>query len=61
MNVLTLLSNDLDQVRQELEAKLPGAMEGSGYILQVDHSCPGQVNYETYKYFAETGLKIGTY
>ena len=61
MNVLTLLSNNLDQVRRELEAKLPGVMAGSGYILQVDHSCPGQVNYETYKYFVETGLKLGTY
>ena len=61
MNVMTLLTNDLDQVRRELEAKVPGVMQGSGYILQVDHSCPGQVNYETYKYFVETGLKLGTY
>lgn len=61
MNVLTLLSNDFDQIRRELEAKLSGVMEGSGYILQIDHSCPSQVDYETYKYFVETGLKIGTY
>jgi uroporphyrinogen decarboxylase len=61
MNVLTLLSNDLAQVRQELESKLPGVMQGSGYILQVDHSCPGEVNYETYKYFVETALKLGAY
>jgi uroporphyrinogen decarboxylase len=61
MNVLTLVSNDLNLVRQELEAKVPGVMQGSGYILQVDHSCPGEVNYDTYKYFVETGLKLGTY
>jgi uroporphyrinogen decarboxylase len=61
MNVLTLVSNDRELVRQELEAKVPGVMQGSGYILQVDHSCPGEVNYETYKYFVETGLKLGTY
>jgi uroporphyrinogen decarboxylase len=61
MNVLTLLSNDLEKVRVELEEKIPAVMEGGGYILQVDHSCPGEVNYETYKFFAETGLKLGTY
>lgn len=61
MNVLALVSNDLDLVRRELEAKIPSAMQGSGYILQVDHSCPGEVNYETYTYFVETGLKLGIY
>jgi uroporphyrinogen decarboxylase len=61
MNVLTMVSNDLELIRHELEAKIPIVMENSGYILQVDHSCPGEVNYETYKYFIETGLKLGTY
>jgi uroporphyrinogen decarboxylase len=61
MDVRELISNDLNRVRRELETKLPAAMEGGGYILQVDHSVPDQVNYETYKYFVETGLKIGTY
>jgi uroporphyrinogen decarboxylase len=44
-----------------LEKKVPQAMAGSGYILQVDHSVSHQVNYETYKYFVERGLEIGTY
>ncbi|MBM4001493.1 MAG: hypothetical protein FJ297_18490 [Planctomycetes bacterium] len=61
MDVLTLLSNDLDKVRRELEAKIPAVMEGGGYILQVDHSCPAEVDYETYRFFVETGLKLGTY
>jgi len=48
-------------VRRELEAKVPGAMAGGGYVLQVDHSVPDQVNYETYRYFIEKGLELGTY
>ena len=61
MNALELVSNDLARVRQELESKLPQAMAGGGYVLQVDHSVPDQVTYETYRYFVEKGLEIGTY
>jgi uroporphyrinogen decarboxylase len=61
MNVLTLVSNDLAQVKNELQSKVPAVMAGSGYVLQVDHSVPDQVNYETYRYFIEKGLELGTY
>jgi uroporphyrinogen decarboxylase len=61
IDVRTLLSNDLDVIRRELEAKVPRAMQGSGYVLQVDHSVPDPVNYGTYRYFVEKGLELGTY
>ncbi len=61
MDVRELISNDLGRVRRQLELKLPAAMAGSGYVLQVDHSVPPQVNYETYRYIVEEGLKIGSY
>jgi uroporphyrinogen decarboxylase len=61
MDARALVSNDLRQVREELERKLPPAMAGSGYVLQADHSVPDQVSYETYKYFVERGLEIGAY
>jgi uroporphyrinogen decarboxylase len=61
MDARELISNDLGRVKRELESKLPAAMAGSGYVLQVDHSVSHQVNYETYKYFVEEGLRIGTY
>ena len=57
----TLISNDPNRVRQELQTKLPAAMSGSGYVLQVDHSVPHQVTYETYRSFVEDGLKLGSY
>jgi uroporphyrinogen decarboxylase len=61
MDARVLVSNNLDAVRAELERKLPAAMAGSGYVLQVDHSVPDQVEYETYRYFVEKGLDLGTY
>ena len=61
MDARELLSNDRGRVRKELETKLPAAMAGSGYILQADHSVPAGVSYETYEYFSETGLRMGTY
>jgi uroporphyrinogen decarboxylase len=61
MDARVLVSNDLEAVRAELEAKIPQAMAGSGYVLQVDHSVPDQVDYATYKYFVEKGLELGTY
>jgi len=61
MDARELISNDRTRVRKELESKLPQAMAGSGYVLQVDHSVPDQVRYETYKFFVEYGLEIGTY
>jgi uroporphyrinogen decarboxylase len=61
MDARELLTNDLGRVRHELESKLPQAMAGSGYVLQVDHSVPAGVDYETYRYFVDKGLEIGTY
>lgn len=61
MDERTLETNDLQVVEAELQSKLPQVMEGSGYVLQVDHSVSPLVEYETYKYFVERGLAIGTY
>jgi uroporphyrinogen decarboxylase len=61
MDERVLETNDLQAVEAQLLSKLPGAMAGSGYVLQVDHSVSPLVEYDTYKYFVERGLEIGTY
>jgi uroporphyrinogen decarboxylase len=61
MDARVLETNNRDAVRVELEQKLPEAMAGGGYVLQVDHSVSDKVNYATYRYFVETGLAFGTY
>ncbi len=61
LDIRALESNDLDQVEAELLKKVPAAMEGSGYVLHTDHSVSSRVKYETYKFFVQRGLEIGTY
>jgi uroporphyrinogen decarboxylase len=61
MDVRKLVSNDKNAILEELKLKLPVVMKDSGYILYSDHSIPDQVEYETYKFFLETGLNMGTY
>jgi uroporphyrinogen decarboxylase len=61
MDEKVLETNDLQAVEAELSNKLPQVMAGSGYVLQVDHSVSPLVEYETYKFFVERGLALGTY
>jgi uroporphyrinogen decarboxylase len=61
MDERVLETNDPAAVDAELEKKLPGAMAGGGYVLQVDHSVSSNVKYDTYRHFVETGLQMGTY
>jgi len=56
-----LVANDIEAIRTELETKLPVLKEGSGYILHSDHSIPDTCDYETYRFFVDEGLKLGTY
>jgi uroporphyrinogen decarboxylase len=61
IDVRVLYTNDLAQVEGELQAKVPPVMPGFGYALHSDHSIPNTVTYETYRFFVERGLEIGTY
>ncbi len=61
MDARALETNNLAVVDEELARKLPGAMAGSGYVLQVDHSVSSLVDYATYRHFVEKGLAMGTY
>lgn len=61
MDIRTLVTNDRDAIEAELQSKMPIVMEGSGYMLHSDHSIPDQVEYETYKFFHDRGLELGTY
>ncbi len=61
MDVRVLYSNDLEKVNRELESKVPIVMGKYGYVLHSDHSIPDTVNYETYRFFVDRGLELGTY
>ena len=61
MDIRTLESNDTSQIEAELQKKLPAAMAGGGYCLHSDHSVSSRVEYDSYKYFHDRGLELGTY
>ncbi len=59
IDVRTML--DLDDMRRELEAKLPVLMEGGGYIFHSDHSVPDNVSFDNYCKLMEIVREIGRY
>ena len=61
IDVRAVYTNDRAVIDAELEAKVPIAKRGFGFCLHSDHSIPRTVEYETYRYFIEKGLELGTY
>ncbi|NCO40965.1 MAG: hypothetical protein COZ06_13800 [Armatimonadetes bacterium CG_4_10_14_3_um_filter_66_18] len=61
MDARNLVANNLDAVRAELAEKIPALKDGYGYILHSDHSIPTTTDYETYRFFVDEGLRLGTY
>lgn len=61
MDARNLVANDREAIRLELAEKIPALMTNSGYILHSDHSIPTTVAYETYRFFVDEGLRLGTY
>ena len=59
IDVRTLYTNDREIIKAELDAKIPIVKQGFGYSLHSDHSIPATVDYETYQFFIEYGLKLG--
>jgi uroporphyrinogen decarboxylase len=61
IDVRTVYTNDRAVIDAELESKIPIVKGHYGYVLHSDHSIPNTVNYETYQYFIQKGLELGTY
>jgi len=58
IDVRTLSTNNRDIIRRELEAKIP-ILKHHGFVLHTDHSVPKTVDFETYSFFVEEGLRLG--
>lgn len=61
IDVRTLYTNDRSIINAELESKIPTVKGKFGYALHSDHSIPCTVGYNTYRYFIDRGLELGTY
>jgi uroporphyrinogen decarboxylase len=61
LDVRALYTNDRAVIDAELEAKIPIVKQGFNYIVHSDHSIPNTVEYDTYRYFVDRALELGTY
>ena len=61
IDVRVLYSNDKRLIDKELETKIPVVKGNYGYVLHSDHSIPNTVEHETYHYFVDKGLALGSY
>ena len=61
LDIRALETNNKTKIDEELEAKIPVVKEGFAYFLHTDHSVPKSVDFDTYSYFVEKGLSLGTY
>jgi len=61
IDVRTLYSNDKKIIDAELESKIPIVKQSYGYIAHSDHSIPKTVDYETFRYYIDKVLELGTY
>jgi uroporphyrinogen decarboxylase len=61
IDVRVLYNNDRAEIDAELEAKIPVVKGQYGYVLHSDHSIPNNVHPDTYRYFIQKGLELGTY
>ena len=61
VNVMKMISNDLDEIEEEVEQKISAGKSVGGYIYHSDHSVPPQVTWETYQRIIEMVNKHGNY
>jgi len=61
IDVRVLYTNDREAIDRELEEKLPIVKKGFGYVMHSDHSIPKTVDYDTFRYYLQKGIELGTY
>ncbi len=59
IDVRTML--DLDEMKREVESKIPVLMEGGGYVYHSDHSIPDNVSFKNYCALIEMVKELGRY
>ena len=61
IDVRVIYTNDKSIIDKELASKIPIVKQRFGYTLHSDHSIPNTVEYDSYRYFVDRGLDMGTY
>ena len=61
IDIMVMITNDRDQIHEEVASKIPMAKKGGGYIYHSDHSVPPGVTWATYQYLMELVEEYGRY
>ena len=61
IDVMILLTNDLDRIEEEVASKFSAAKSAKGYMYHSDHSVPPQVTWETYQVLVRLIDQYGAY
>lgn len=61
INVMVMMTNDLDRIEDEIRAKFAAGMATNGYSYHSDHSVPPQVSLETYQQIIKFVERYGQY
>lgn len=61
INVMVMMSNDLDRIEPEIRDKFAAGMATRGYSYHSDHSIPPQVSLETYRRIIDLIERYGNY
>jgi len=61
VDVMTMISNDMDLIEEEVRQKIEAGKTTRGYVYHSDHSVPPQVSWQTYQGIIELVKKYGAY
>jgi len=61
INAMTMGTNDLEAIEQEIAGKFAVAKQSRGYVYHSDHSVPPTVSWETYQHIIALLEKHGRY
>ena len=61
IDVMKLITNDLEVIEEEVSSKLAAGKASKAYIFHSDHSVPPQVSWETYQQVIRILNQIGSY
>lgn len=61
IDVMKLITNDLDLIEEEIASKFAAGMAAKGYIYHSDHSVPPQVSWSTYQAVIRLIERYGQY
>lgn len=61
IDVMKMITEDLDLIEEEIRTKFAAGMTQRGYLYHSDHSVPPQVSLQTYRAIIELVNRYGTY